>query len=448
MASSGGTPLFSAPLRQKRANKPVLESVRTFAEYVERRHELLAIIHDGLEDHVRKMEERASEAVAHSVAVSEACRAQEAECLEYIEELENRVRDLHRTKRECAEELKALQQSSETRRQELEKELHDLRQGIDEMRRQKLLAQEQQLHYEMLRDAAKHRYDMAEACLTDFTAKVEFRFQEAVTSLQAAVQERKRWADEECALNDKRVREAELLAEQSDFSAFLRRATEEAERTGAVNLEEGCAAAVEPQLMRNMERDIEELAASVAARLQVIVEQQSAAKAGLAEPPPHVTEEGPDSIHTLCRTAPQPPSEGYQESWRRDERGTGEAVPACHAVSTLGTVEVRVKHALRDLCEGAPLASSIQCAHDNVCLHESATRAAAPLHLSSANAAVASSAPSPSPHKELSPTSVRTSSLLGSSSRPRASATGPEHRLIDNYSWGADKFANIFTPRK
>ncbi|CBZ29362.1 hypothetical protein, unknown function [Leishmania mexicana MHOM/GT/2001/U1103] len=455
MASNGRGSPSPAPLKRQSAKKPAfnvtspaLARLSTFAEYADRRHELLADIHDGLEDHVRKMEERARQALAHASAVAETCRAQETECLEYIEGLEDRVRDLHRAKRECAAELKALQTSTERSRQSLEKELHDLRKAVEETRRQQLLAQEGQQHYEMLCDAAKRRYELAEAYLKDFTAKVEFRFHEAVASLQVAAQERKRWADEQCALNEKRVRDAALQAEQSDFSAFLCRATEDVEETGAVKPAEQCAAAVEPKLMRDLKRDVVALAASVAARLQLIVEQQSAAEAGLDGLPPCITGEGCDSIYALCRAAARSTLEGNQESWKRDQQAACEAVSVSHATRTLSGLEVTVKDALLELCAAAASASSTPSAKAHACLHEPPTGAAAPLDISAANASVSSSASPPSPGKERPPIPVQASSLPGSSRRQSESVTFPERRLIEDFSWSTDAFATIFTPRK
>ncbi|AYU81519.1 hypothetical protein LdCL_310039500 [Leishmania donovani] len=455
MTLSGRGSPSPAPLRRQFAKKPafnvtspVLASLSTFAEYADRRHELLVDIHDGLEDDVRKMEERARQAVAHASAVTEACRAQETECLEYIERLEDNIRDLHRAKRECAAELKGLQTSTERSRQDLEKELHDLRQAVEETRRQKLLAQEEQQHYEMLRDAAKRHYELIEAYLEEFTAKVEFHFHEAVASLQATAQERKRWADEQRALNEKRVREAALGAEQSDFSAFLCRATEDAERTGAAKPAEQRAAAVEPQLMRDLERDVAALAASVAARLQLIVEQESAAEAGLERLPLRITDESCDLIYSLCRTAAQSTLEGDQESWKRDQRDSCEAASVSHATRALGTLEVTVKHALLDLCAAAASASSTPSAKCRACPHESPTGAAAPLHIRAANASASSSAPPSSAGKALPPTPVQAPSLPGSSRRQSESVTFPEHRLIDDFSCTTDAFATIFTPRK
>lgn len=455
MASNGRGLPSPAPLRRQSTKKlasnvtsPVLASLSTFAEYADRRHELLAGIHDGLEGHVREMEERARQAVAHASAVAEACRAQERECLEYIERLEDNIGDLHRAKRECAAELKALQTSTERGRQELEKELHDLRQAVEEARRQKLLAQEEQQHYEMLRDAAKRRYELIEAYLKDFTAKVEFRFHGAVASLQATAQEWKRWADEQCALDEKRVREAALEAEQSDFSALLCRATKDAERTGAAKPAEQCAAAVEPQLMRDVERDVAALAASVAARLQLIVEQQSAAEAGLDRLPPRITGEGCDSIHAFCRTAAESTLARDQENWKRDQRKSCGAASVSRATRALGTLEVTVKQALLDLCAAAASASSTPSTKGPACPHESSTGAAAPLHIRAANASVSSSAPPSSRGKALSPTPVKTSSSPGSSHRQSESVAFPERRLIDDFSCSTDAFATIFTPRK
>ncbi|KAG5497161.1 hypothetical protein GH5_01698 [Leishmania sp. Ghana 2012 LV757] len=429
---------------------PVLERVRTSAAYAERRQKLLADIRDGLEDHVRKMEGRARQAVAHASAVAQASRAQEAECLERVERLEDRIRGLQRTKREYAAELRAFQISSEAKREELEKKLDVLRRAVGEAQRQKLLAQEEQQHYERLRDAEKRRYELAEAQLKDFTANVEFRFQEAVASLQAAVQERKRWADEQCALNEKRIREASRRAEQTDVSPFLCRATESAEKSSVMECAASDVAVAVPKFPCDLELGVAVLAASAEARLQQTVEQQDAAEVPLEELPMHACGEGYTSIHTQSSTAAQSASEGNDESsigGQRDALGTESA---SHVTRIFSPAEARVKHVLLDgVCATAASASSAPSAKAPARSHEPTTSAKAPHPIAAPASSVESNAPSESPRKELSPTPVPTPSLVPVSAlRQSASVILPERKLIDDFSCSTDAFATIFTPRR
>ncbi|CAJ1033370.1 hypothetical protein Q4I30_006466 [Leishmania utingensis] len=455
MASNGSSSPSPVPHRRQSAEKSalnvasrVLEATSTFAEYAERRHELLAAINDGLEDHVRIMEERAKQAVAHASAVAEASRAQETECLEYIEGLEVRIRSLQRTKRECAAELNAFRAALTTDRQGLEEELHDLHRAVAEARRQKLLAQEEQEHYDMLRDAAKQRYELAETHLENFTAKVEHRFQEAVASLQASVQERKRWADEQCALNEKRVHEASWRAEQSHFGDFPCDAPEEAVRASSVKFATPCAAVVEPTCMHQLERDVAALGASAASRLQLIVEQQNAAENRLDRPSLHITGEGCDSISALCHTSAQAVSEDENEIWKGKQRDAFDSVSTSDVICPLSASEVAVKHTLMEVCATAASASPTTSAKAPARPHESSSRAAAPLRIATATPSVSWSAPSPIPQKVLLSAPVRKSSLLESSPPQSARAVSPERRLIDDLPCSTDAFATVFTPRK
>ncbi|KAG5471524.1 hypothetical protein LSCM1_01617 [Leishmania martiniquensis] len=458
MACNGGGSLSPAPRMRPSVEVPpfdvtsrVLESVSTFAEYAERRHELLTGIRDGLEDHVLKMEERARQAVARASAVAEASRAQEAECLAYVERLEDTIRGLQRTKKECAAALNAFQITSEEKRQELDREFDELRRAVEEARRQKLLAQEEQQHYELLRDAAKRRYERAEASLKEFTAKVELRFQEAVASLQASVQQRKRWADEQCARYEERVREASRRAEQNDSSTVVCMPTENAKRNAIVKCATSGTAVAVTKFARDLELDLAAPAASAAAQLQHIVGQQDTGEVQLEDLPMHTSGEGGGSIRALGCSAASSVSEGDGESeMGKGQREALEAVSLSGVTRTSSAAEARVGHALLDrVYAAAASASSAPKAKTPARPHESPTRVATPQPIAAALSPVRPTTSPRNSRQEVSPTSAETPSLVPvPTGRQSASVLRPERKLINDFSCSADAFAALFTSRR
>ncbi|KAG5497742.1 hypothetical protein JKF63_04008 [Porcisia hertigi] len=453
MASNGVGSLLPAPSGQQAARRPAsnltsppLESVNSFAEYADRRHELLTDICNGLEDHVRQMEERAREAVAHASVVAEASRAQETECLEYIERLEDKICTLRRTKRLCVAECDAFCESAKLTRQDMERELEDLRRAVEEARRQKLLAQEEQHHYKMLCDAERHRYELITSHLKDFTAKVEFRFQETVASLQAAVQERKRWADEQCFLCERRVREATVQAEQSDFSAFLHPPTEMAEGRGSVKTAAPGTAEGVPKLVCVREQGVTPLAADAAARSQFMVDQRSAVAALTEAPRLNSNGDAYDLSRMLGCTVAQSVLEGGARTSKREQPDTLEtlsAPPVLHASSA-----TEEKHTFLDAFERIDTESTNSNPRDTARPHEHQRKVVEPLHIIPVGSSLNSDAPLPSLQKDVPFTPVQVSSFLVSPRGEGKSARFPDCRLVNEFSCTADAFSAVSSARR
>lgn len=422
-----------------RAASPAPPLTDAFANYIERRRGLLSGIVDGLDEHVRRMEARARDAVAHASAVAAASREQEQECVAALLKLEERVSDLQRAKRTCAAELEEFQATAAATRRSLTQELTELRSSVAAARQEVAAAQEAQRHHAALREAEERRHALAEARLRGATAEVGARFQDAVAALQVEVEARKRWADAQCAMHERRVREAAMQAEQNEFSAFLHRATHDAEAQAA-SVPSGVGV---KELLHTWQREAEALATSAAARIGALVEQQRSAESEAcnAQLPAAKLDRGCESRRDAAddRDAPRPASGASSlcaeaSTKRATERHVPPAGPAAppspHSTRSTGVS-----------------ATSPRSPADATAGHTAR-------HLQAATASVNDdAAPSPSPSRALLDTPLKVSAHPPSSaqSSPRRhsdSPAFPERRLIQELHRSTDAFAAMSTPHK
>lgn len=253
----------------------------TYAEYLELRRGLVSLIRDELDEHTILMEERAKQAVTHAAAVIQSSRHQERECLDKVERLQERVQTLQQARRTAAAELRAFQQSAAATRQQLEDELQLLVRKVEAAREDFLMVQRQRTE---ICDEARRSHEVAEQQLQAMTAAVEARFQHTVLTLQAQVRERKAWADGQCALHERRVREAEARADAAESGLTLHPALEAAEAAAAARAsllhETGTAFCVEGH-MQDLEREMEGLVSAAGARMEAILAEQHTAEVTL-----------------------------------------------------------------------------------------------------------------------------------------------------------------------
>lgn len=253
----------------------------TYAEYLARRRRLVGAIEDAVDEHALRMEETARAAVAHAAALIQSSHTQEKECLAHLQQLQDKILALQSTRRTEAAELKAFQQTAAATRAQLESELQHLRESVEEARREEAAVAQQQLAQKAA--ATQHHSEEAEAQLRAQTATVEARFQRAVALLQAVVQERKAWADAQCALCEERVREATRQAEAAEFSAFLQHAVEERKGEPSASPMGDASTSAVMKDMRDLEREMEELAAAADARMAAVAAAERRATTRLRE---------------------------------------------------------------------------------------------------------------------------------------------------------------------
>lgn len=258
----------------------------TYAEYVERRRGLVAAITDELDDHALQMEARSRQAVTHAAAVIQSSQAQEKACLDRLDRLHDRVASLQQARHTAAAALKEFQQSTAATRQQLENELQELQLKVDVARKElsavrTTIAQQQQQQEEES-NAARRRYEAAvEQQLQTLKATVEARFQRAVAALQAQVQERKAWADAQCALCEERVREATRRAEAAELSSSTRHASSEARTAAAAAATCSASTPVVEWQMRELEAEMEERVRSAGVHREATMTEQQTAKTTL-----------------------------------------------------------------------------------------------------------------------------------------------------------------------
>ncbi|KAK7197563.1 hypothetical protein NESM_000706500 [Novymonas esmeraldas] len=449
--------LSPSPRRQRTATAPSLapeEGGGSYAEYAERRDALLQSIRGGLDDHVRDMEGRAREAVAHAAAVAQTSRAQAAECLDYVGRLENQIAALQQSRRTCEAELHAAQTSAAETRRALEEELTSLRQSVEEARQQARLAHEEQERCRLLREAEERRHAVAETHLRDFTATVELRFRRAVDTLESEVRERKQWADQQCALYERCVREAAWRAEQSERSHGALHYTEAMARAraAAVPTARESAAKGVPSL-RGWEGDD---AASAAARRRCTGSQTGAAQLQkCARCSPSAT-----ASSASTATSPPPPPLAAQPECRRlwesesDDCRPATAAPPVSNTRASSAAEATVRHTLCSAAASDDTATPLPCrlvavdgvprlADDTVHFPDATAAPAA-----AAAAAAAAAPPSPTPRADDSLLRSTGTPLCRVPVRRSASPPFPDRRLILDVSCSTDAFATISTPRR
>ncbi|KPI84359.1 hypothetical protein ABL78_6588 [Leptomonas seymouri] len=216
MALRSKASLRNAGVNQKPMGSPRTEKQQqledgphTYAEYLECRRGLVSAILDEQDEHALQMEERARQAVARAAAIIQSSHSQEKERLDYLHQLEGRIQALQQARRTAAAELDDFQQSAAETRQRLVMELDEVQQRTKRARAgwsavQTALQQHRVKERATESGAAQRCGEAAEQQLQSQVTAVEARFQQAVAVLQAQVQERKVWADAQCAMCDVR----------------------------------------------------------------------------------------------------------------------------------------------------------------------------------------------------------------------------------------------------